>query len=215
MSETDILNKIINSIANLDIQNVPKLCEEALNKGILPTKIITNGLVKGLAIVGEKFEAKEYFIPELIVVGESVKRAMKILEPHMKKTDIIKIGKVIVGTVHGDLHDIGKNLLKIYLEADGFEVIDLGNDAPKEKFVEIIRAEKPFIVGMSALTTFTMPEMEKVIEALKEAGLRNQVKIIIGGAPITKKFADMIGADDYAKDVIEGVKICKRWMDEI
>ncbi len=215
MSETDILNKIINSIANLDIQNFPKLCEEALNKGISPTKVITNGLVKGLAIVGEKFEAKEYFIPELIVIGEYVKKVMKILKPHMKKTEMVKIGKVVIGTVQGDLHDIGKNLLKIFLEADGFEVIDLGNDTPKEKFVEIVRKEKPLIVGMSALTTFTMQEMEKIIEALKEAGFRNQVKIIIGGAPITKKFAEMIGADDYARDVIEGVKICKRWMDEI
>ena len=213
MTEKDILNKIINSIANLDIQNVPKLCEEALTEGISPTKIITNGLVKGLAIVGEKYEAKEYFIPELIVVGESIKNAMKILEPHIKTGELIKMGKVIIGTVHGDLHDIGKNLLKIYLEADGFEVIDLGNDVPKEKFIEAIKTEKPLILGMSALTTFTIPEMEKIIKALKKAGLRDQVKIIIGGAPVTQDFAKMIEADAYARDVIEGVKICKRWVD--
>ncbi|MFX1453092.1 MAG: B12-binding domain-containing protein [Promethearchaeota archaeon] len=213
MVEKDILNKIINSIANLDIQNVPKLCEEALTEGISPTKIITNGLVKGLALVGEKYEAKEYFIPELIVVGESIKNAMKILEPHIKKGELIKMGKVIVGTVHGDLHDIGKNILKIYLEADGFEVIDLGNDVSKDKFIEAIKTENPLIVGMSALTTFTMPEMEKVIKALKTVGLRDQVKIIIGGAPVTQDFAEMIEADAYARDIIEGVKICKRWVD--
>jgi len=213
MAEKEILDKIIKAIADLDIQNVPKLCETALSKGISPFKIITNGLVKGLAIIGEKYEAKEYFIPELIVVGESIKNSMKILEPHIKKGDIIKMGKVVLGTVHGDLHDIGKNIFSIYLEADGFEVIDLGNNVPTEKFIETIRNEKPSILGMSALTTFTMSEMENVIKAIKDVGLRNQVKVIIGGAPVTQKFAEMIGADAYAHDVIEGVKICKRWVD--
>ena len=213
MAVKDILNRIINLIVNLEIQNIPELCEKALNEGIPPIKIITNGLVKALAIVGEKFEAKEYFIPELIVAGEGIKNAMQLLEPHIKTGEIVKLGKVIVGTVHGDLHDIGKNILKIYLEADGFEVIDLGNDTPKERFVEAVRTEIPSVIALSALTTFTMPEMENVIKALKEAGLRNQVKIIIGGAPVTKEFAEMIGADAYARDVIEGVKICKRWVD--
>ena len=146
------------------------------------------------------------------MAGEVMKEGMKVLEPYLRGSEIRKIGKVVIGTVRGDLHDIGKNIVATLLSAAGFEVIDLGVDVPPEKFVEAVKEHNPDIIGMSALLTTTMIEMENVIKALKEAGLRNRVKIIIGGAPITREFAEKIGADAAARDAVEGVNICKSWV---
>ncbi len=210
----EILKRIQNAIVNLDIENIGKLCMEAIEAGIPAYEIIMKGMSKGMEIVGEKYERNEYFLAELIMAGEVMKEGMKVLEPYLKSGEIKKVGKVVIGTVRGDLHDIGKNIVSTLLNAAGFDVIDLGVDVPPEKFVEAVKKNKPDIVGMSALLTTTMIEMEKVIKALEEAGLRDKVKIIIGGAPITSEYAEKIGADAAAKDAVEGVDICKSWVTE-
>ncbi|MEM1658236.1 MAG: cobalamin-dependent protein [Candidatus Jordarchaeales archaeon] len=148
----------------------------------------------------------------MVVAGEAMKEGIKILEPYLRTGEAERLGKVVIGTVRGDMHDIGKNIVATLLSGAGFEVIDLGVDVPTEAFVEAVRKHKPHIVGMSALLTTTMVEMENVIKALEHAGLRNKVKIIIGGAPVSKEYAEKIGADAYAKDAVEGVSICKSWV---
>jgi len=210
--EKEVLDKIRDAIVNLDIDGVQKACKETVDAGIPAYKAVTDGMAKGMEIVGQKYENNEYFLAELIMAGETMKEGMKVLEPHLKAGDVKAIGKVVIGTVRGDLHDIGKNVVVTLLNAAGFEVIDLGVDIPPEKFVEAVKDSKPDIVGMSALLTTTMVEMETVIKALKEAGLRNKVRIIIGGAPITQEYAEKIDADAAARDAVEGVNICKSWV---
>ncbi|MEM1673833.1 MAG: corrinoid protein [Candidatus Bathyarchaeia archaeon] len=214
MSLEDILEKIKKAVVNLDAENIQRLCREALEAGITPYEIIMRGFSKGLEIVGEKYEREEYYLAELVVAGEVVKEGMKTLEPYLERGEVKKIGRVVIGTVKGDLHDIGKNIVKTLLRAVGFDVIDLGVDVPPEKFIEAVKKHKPDIVAMSALMTTTMNEMENVIKMLRENGLRDKVKVIIGGAPITKEFAEKIGADAAAEDAIDGVNICKSWVSE-
>jgi len=210
--EEEILCKLRDAIVNLDIESVQKACREAIDAGIPAYKAVTDGMAKGMEVVGEKYENGEYFLAELIMAGETMKEGMKVLEPHLKGGEVKKIGKVVIGTVRGDLHDIGKNIVVTLLNAAGFEVVDLGVDVSPEKFVEAIKQNNPEIVGMSALLTTTMVEMENVIKTLKDAGLRDKVKIIIGGAPITQEYAEKIGADAAARDAVEGVNICKSWV---
>lgn len=212
MSEADLILKLKDAVVNLDFDGSKSLAQEAIAKGIPPNEIISKGISAAMEEVGKKFEASEYFLSELIVAGEIGKEISQMLQPYMKGSEIKKIGKVVIGTVKGDLHDIGKNIFGMMLEGAGFEVIDLGNDVPAETFVEAVRNNKPDIVGMSALLTVTMVEMENVINELKKAGLRDNVKIIIGGAPITEDFAKRIGADGYGKDAVAGVDICKTWV---
>lgn len=210
--EKEILNRLIDCIVNLDIDGVQQACKDALAAGIPPFRAVMEGLAKGMDVVGQKYEAKEYFLAELIMAGETMKEGMTILQPHLKPGDLKVTGKVVIGTVRGDLHDIGKNIVATLLKAAGFDTIDIGTDVPAEKFVEAVRERKPDIVGMSALLTVTMTEMETVIKELKKAGLRDEVKVIIGGAPITSDYAKKIGADAAAKNAVEGVNICKTWM---
>ena len=210
--EEEMLSRIRDAIVNLDIDNIGRLCEEAVKAGVPAYEVVMDGMAKGMEIVGEKYERNEYFLAELIMAGETMKEGMKVLEPYLKAGELKKIGKVVIGTVRGDLHDIGKNIVATLLSAAGFEVVDLGVDVPPEKFVEAVKENNPDIVGMSALLTTTMVEMEEVIKALKESGLRDKVKVIIGGAPITEEFAKKIGADAAAKDAVEGVNICKSWV---
>lgn len=212
MSEGDILTKLKESIVNLDFDGSKRLAQEAIAKGIPANEIISRGISAAMDEVGKKFEASEYFLSELIVAGEIGKEISQMLQPYMKGSEIRKIGKAVIGTVRGDLHDIGKNIFGMMLEAAGFEVIDLGNDVPAEAFVDAVRNHKPDIIGMSALLTVTMVEMENVINELKKAGLRDKVKVIIGGAPITEEYAKRIGADGYGKDAVAGVEICKAWV---
>jgi len=212
MKEKEILERLRDSIVNLDIDGIQKACKDALAANIPPYKAVMDGMAKGMEIVGQKYEAKEYFLAELIMAGETMKEGMQILEPHLKKGDLKITGKVVIGTVRGDLHDIGKNVVVTLLKAAGFEVTDLGVDIPAEKFVEATRENKPDILAMSALLTVTMTEMETVIKEIEKAGLRSKVKVIIGGAPITAEYAKKIGADAAAKDAVEGVNRCKTWM---
>ncbi|MEM1514862.1 MAG: corrinoid protein [Candidatus Bathyarchaeia archaeon] len=212
MQREEILDRIRRAIVSLDIENIQKLCIDAIEAGIPAYKIIMDGFSKGLEIVSEKYEKEEYYLAELVVAGEVIKEGMKVLEPYLKVGEVKKIGKVVIGTVKGDLHDIGKNIVATLLRASGLEVIDLGVDVPPERFVEAVKEYKPNIVAMSALLTTTVNEMENVIKALKKARLRDKVKVIVGGAPITDEFAKKIGADAAAKDAIEGVNICKAWL---
>lgn len=209
--EADILDRLRDCIVNLDISGVQKACKDALATGIKPYRAIMDGMAKGMDIVGQKYEEKSYFLAELIMAGEVMKEGMKILEPHLKSEDLKGKGRVVIGTVAGDLHDIGKNIVVNLLKAAGFDVIDLGVDVSVQRFFEAVREHKPDILGMSALLTTTMKEMELVIKEIEKAGLRGKVKTIIGGAPITPEFAEKIGADAAAGDAVKGVNICKEW----
>jgi len=212
MSEETVLTRLKEAIVNLDFDGSKNLAQEAIAKGIPPNEIISKGISAAMEDVGKKFENSEYFLSELIVAGEISKEITQMLQPYLTGFDIKRIGKVVIGTVKGDLHDIGKNILGMMLESAGFEVIDLGSDVPAEAFVDAVKSNQPDIVGMSALLTVTMVEMENVINALKKAGLRDKVKVIIGGAPITDEYANRIGADGYGKDAVVGVEICKSWV---
>lgn len=212
MAEKEALERVVECIVGLKFDEIREACQQALDVGIPAFKIVGKGMADGMRIVGEKYEANEFFLSELIVAGEVMKEGMKIVEPHLKAGDVKKVGKIAIGTVYGDLHDIGKNVVAVLLGAAGFDVVDLGVDVPTDRFVETVKQEKPEIVGMSALITVTMPEMEKVVTALESAGVRDKVKVIIGGAPVTTQFAEKIGADAAAKDAVDGVKICKSWV---
>ena len=213
MSENGILRRLRDSVVNLDIEGVKQACKDALAEGIPPIKAVTEGMGKGMDIVGQKYEAKEYFLAELIMSGEVMKEGMKILKPYLKDAEVKRLGRIVVGTVKGDLHDIGKNIFATLLVAAGFDVIDLGVNITAEQFVEAVRENKPRILGLSALLTVTMQELGSIIEELEKADLRSQVKVIVGGAPLTEEYAKKIGADAYAPDAVAGVNMCKKWVE--
>jgi 5-methyltetrahydrofolate--homocysteine methyltransferase len=197
----------------MDIRRAKGACKTAIAEGIDPYEFIELAITKALTIIGDKFENEEFFLPELFMAAEIVKKSMKILEPHIKGSGKKKkLGKIIIGTAKSDMHDIGKNIVSFFLKAEGFEVIDLGVDVSPEKFVEAVRNEKPDILAISALITLTMDEVSNTIKSLETAGLRNNIKVIIGGATFTQEFADDIGADALAINAIDGVKKCKRWI---
>jgi len=210
-SEKEILSKLRDAIVNLDIDGVKKAAEEVVSSGIPAYKAVIEGMAKGMEIVGQKYEDGEYFLAELIMAGETMKEGMTVLEPYLKAGDIKSAGKVVIGTVKGDLHDIGKNVVVTLLKAANFEVVDLGVDVSAEQYVEAVKQNSPDIVAMSALLTTTMIEMEGIVKLLKKEGLKKKVKIIIGGAPITPEYAKKIGADAAAKDAVEGVRTCTQW----
>ncbi|OGP56817.1 MAG: methyltransferase [Deltaproteobacteria bacterium RBG_13_61_14] len=174
--------------------------KELLAQKVLPEKILQEALIPAMDEVGDLFQAGEYFVPEMLVAARAMQRGLAIIKPLVVAKGIKPIGKVVIGTVKGDLHDIGKNLVCMALEGAGFEVVDVGTDATPEKFVAAIKEHQPQVVGLSALLTTTMLSMKDVIQALKAAGVREQVKVMIGGAPIRQEYADEIGADYYGKD---------------
>jgi len=181
----------------------------ALEAQLLPEAILNDGLISAMDEVGKRFEAGEYYVPEMLIAARAMQAGLGILKPHLQEKNIQAKGKVIMGTVKGDLHDIGKNLVAMMLEGAGFEVIDLGTDVSPEKFVAAIRENQPNVIGLSALLTTTMQNMKSTIEALVQAGLREQVKIIIGGAPVTEAYAKTVGADGYAADASRAVNLAK------
>ncbi len=207
-----ILGSILDAIVSLNLDNISMLCRNALELSISIQEIV-DSIAKAMEIIGRKYEENEYFLSDLIMAGECVKECFKILEPLLKGGGAV-IGRAVIGTVEGDLHDIGKNLFGMFLRSMGFEVIDLGVDVSPEKFVEAVQRYNPDVVGMSALLTTTVVNMKKVIRALKEAGLRDSVKIIVGGAAVTKEFAKEIGADEGGVDAYEGAVICRKWVEE-
>ncbi len=186
---------------------VTELVNQALAQNVSVEKIINMGLTEGMNIVGQKFEAKEYFIPDMLASAEAVGVAMEILEPHLAKSGIKSKGKIIVVTVKGDLHDIGKNIVSILLRGAGYTVKDLGNDIDPQTIVDAVKAERPQFLGLSALLTSTMVHMGEILQALTESGLRDKVKVIIGGAPVSAEFAKSIGADGYGADGFQAVAV--------
>ena len=186
---------------------VSELTEKALAQGINPENIIKRGLTGGMDIVGQKYQVGEYFIPDMLASAEAVGAAMEILEPHLAKSGIKSKGKIIVATVKGDLHDIGKNIVLMLLRGAGYIVRDLGNDIDPQVIVAAVREEKPQFVGMSALLTSTMMHMKDTIEALNGSGLRDGVKVIVGGAAVSEEFAQSIGADGYGADAFQAVRL--------
>ena len=202
----EILQKISEELQKGNYQEVPKLIQEALNAKIPPAKILSDGLVAGMDIVGDKFRRDELFMPEVLISAKAMQAGMNILRPKLIEAGVKLAGKIVVGTVKGDLHDIGKNLVGMLMEGAGFQVIDLGIDVPSEKFVEAVKSQKPDVLGLSALLTTTMPKMKEVVESLVEAGIRKSLKVMVGGAPVTEKFAKDIGADGYAPDAASAVE---------
>ncbi len=206
------LNGISESLQRGDAEKVEELVKQALEENLLPKDILENGLIKGMDVIGAKFKKNEVYVPEVLIAARAMHAGMDILRPKLAETGVKNIGKVAIGTVKGDLHDIGKNLVKMMLEGAGFEVIDLGTDVTTDKFVEVVKEHKPNIIGMSALLTTTMVNMVEVIKALDVAGLRDKVKIMVGGAPITQNYADQIGADGYSPDAASAVDKAKTFI---
>jgi 5-methyltetrahydrofolate--homocysteine methyltransferase len=202
----ELLQRISEELQKGNYQEMPQLVQEALNRNIPPSKILSDGLVSGMDIVGEKFRRDEFFMPEVLISARAMQAGMDILRPKLIETGARLVGKIVLGTVKGDLHDIGKNLVAMLMEGAGFQVIDLGIDVVSERFVDAVKKHRPNILGLSALLTTTMPKMKEVIESLQEAGVRNTVKVIVGGAPLTEKFAKDIGADGYAPDAASAVE---------
>jgi len=196
------------------VEEVKQLTREALEAGVPVELILKEGLIQAMDRVGVKFKNGEVYIPEVLIAARAMHAGMAVLKPVLSKSPGRMAGKVIIGTVKGDLHDIGKNLVIMMLEGGGFEVVDLGIDVPVEKFIEAIKIHQPQVVGMSALLTTTMREMKNNIQAVEWAGLRSQVKMIVGGAPVTEKFAREIGADGYAPDAASAVELVRSLISE-
>lgn len=214
MAEERYLAALKEGILNLDYAGVVRAAEEAMDAGIDPLRAITDGMAPGMSIVGEKFETGEYFLSELVVAGDVMREGLKIINPYIKEDDAKRREKMVIATVEGDMHDIGKSIVATLLMARGFEVVDLGVDIPAEKIVDAVREHKPAILGLSALLTVTMPKMGEVIEALRAAGLREEVRVIIGGSSVSVQFAESIGADHGSNNAVEGVEKCAEWVKE-
>lgn len=203
------IQKIFNAILEGDAETAKEHVESALADKLDPTVILNEGMIAAMSEVGRQFEAGEFFVPEMLISARAMQSSMAVLKPFLQQGDVKSSGKVIIGTVHGDLHDIGKNLVALMLEGAGFEIIDLGTNVPAEDFVTTVKNEKPDIVALSALLTTTMPSMKLTIEYLIQAGLRDQVKLLIGGAPVTEAYAQQIGADGFAEDASRAVNVAK------
>ncbi len=208
----DILKRIEDAVVRRNIAEVKELTQEALGQKVLPTDILNGALIKGLEIIGSLFERQEIFVPELLMAGMAMKEALVLLRPALERSDIPPIGKMVIGTVEGDVHDIGKNIVSMIFTGSGFQVTDLGINVTAATFVETVEKEHPEVLALSCLYTPTRLAMKDVIQLLQVKNLRNKVKIIIGGAPIDKSFAEMIGADGYAPDPPSGVKKVMGWL---
>ncbi len=204
-----ILKTIYDNILEGQQKAVVEGVKAGLDAGLAPAQILNDGMIAAMAEVGRLFEIGEFFVPEMLISARAMQGGLAILKPYLAQTDVKPAGKVAIGTVKGDLHDIGKNLVMIMLEGSGFEIVDLGVDVTPEKFVEAVKSDAVQIVALSALLTTTMPNMKGTIEALKTAGLRDKVKVIVGGAPVTQDYSSQIGADGYAPDASRAVALAK------
>jgi len=204
------LSSLIKAVISGDRDKAVQLAMEAVNTGINPEEIITKGLQPGMMTVGEKFSSGEYFLPDMLMAARAMKSALDVLKPLLAKSGLPTLGRVVIGTVQGDMHDIGKNVVATFLGGSGFEVYDLGLNVSAQQFVNAVREKKADILGLSALLTTTMPTMGQTIRDLEKAGLRSRVKVIVGGAPVTAEFARFIGADAHARDGGEAIPVCKK-----
>jgi 5-methyltetrahydrofolate--homocysteine methyltransferase len=210
----DILQQIASNLYDGEDEKVAALVQQALDQGMEPHEILHSGLIAGMDEVGKDFKADVLYMPEVLIAARAMHAGMDVLRPLLAESDVTGAGKYVIGTVEGDLHDIGKNLVRMMLEGAGFETVDLGKDVPPETFVAAVREQQPSILGLSALLTTTMPAMKDTIEALEEAGLRGSVKIMVGGAPVTAAFAEEIGADGYAPDAATAVDVARSLADD-
>jgi 5-methyltetrahydrofolate--homocysteine methyltransferase len=204
------LKEIADNLIKGKAPEVKELVQKAIDEGEDVEKVLNEGLVAGMSVVGAKFKANEFYVPEVLIAARAMKAGMKILRPILAEKNIKGIGTIVLGTVRGDLHDIGKNLVAMMLEGAGFEIIDLGVDVSPEKFIETAKEKKADVVGLSALLTTTMPSMKDVVKAVGDSGLKDKVKVMIGGAPLTQSYADEIGADGYAPDAASAVDEVKQ-----
>ena len=209
-----IFEEIAGDVQKGKASSVEGLTQKALSQKISAEDILNKGLVAGMQVISEQFKNNEIFIPEVLISARAMNSGLRILKPLLAESKVESKGKVVIGTVKGDLHDIGKNIVAMLLQGAGFDVIDLGADVPKERFLESIKKEKADILGMSALLTTTMLYMKETIDALQDEGLRQTVKVIIGGAPVTDSFASQIQADGYAPDAASAVDLSKRLLED-
>ncbi|MBW1779966.1 MAG: corrinoid protein [Deltaproteobacteria bacterium] len=207
---SDILEKIKDAVITRQRNEIQGLVETAVNEGIDLNTIIDNGLIAAMDVVGKRFSDSEIFVPEMLVSALTMKLGLEVVKPLLKSEDTQSRGTIIMGTVKGDIHDIGKNIVIMMLEGAGFQVVDLGVDLTVEKLVEQVEAINADLVGLSALLTTTMPEMRRTIEVLQEKGLKENVKVMVGGAPVSASFAEEIGADGYGADAAEAVELARR-----
>jgi len=208
---TVVFNQISELVQKGKAKEIVGVVEKALSEGAAAADILENGLISGMNILGEKFKNGEIFVPEVLIAARAMNKASQALKPALLEAGVEPVGKAIICTVKGDLHDIGKNLVKMMIEGKGVEVVDLGADCPNEKIVEAVQASDAKVVCLSALLTTTMPMQKDAIEALKAAGLRDKVKIMVGGAPVTESFAKEIGADAYTPDAASAAEVCRSY----
>jgi 5-methyltetrahydrofolate--homocysteine methyltransferase len=206
------LSKLYDAILNGEEKLALELTMEALNEGVNPVELISKWMIPAMDEVGRLYEAQEIFVPELLLAGRAMKATLDPIRPLLAARGMQPVGHIVIGTVKGDLHDIGKNIVASLFEGAGFEVFDLGIDVSPEKFVETVKSRKPHILALSTLLTVTMPEMKTVIDALVQAGVRDKIKIMIGGAPVTRKFSEEIGADGYGDNASSGVTVARSLM---
>lgn len=207
------IKPIYENVIRGDADSAKKNVQSALDAGIVAEDILKQGLIPAMQEVGDRFEKGEYFVPEMLVAARAMENSLGLLKPLLASAEVQSTGKVVLGTVQGDLHDIGKNLVGMMLEGAGFEIVDLGSDVSPDKFAQAVREDQPDILAMSALLTTTMTAMKTTIEALEQAGLRDQVNIMVGGAPITDEYARMIGADGFAPDASRAASLAKILVD--
>ena len=201
------LAALTQAVVQMQDEQVIALVQQSLNENISARNILEKGLIPGMKKVGELFKNKQYYVPEVLLASEAFYAGFNIVRPLLKSEKVSQHGKVVIGVVHGDIHDIGKNIVKVMIEATGVTVIDLGKDVPAEKFITAVIEEKPDILALSSLMTTTMPCMAEIIEELEKKRLRKAVKVIIGGAPVTAEYAEQIGADAFGKDAAEAINI--------
>ncbi|MDP6775247.1 MAG: corrinoid protein [Candidatus Latescibacteria bacterium] len=203
------LNAIAENVINGQAPKVEELVQAAMDEGAPVREILYDGLIKGMGVVGEKFKNNEFYVPEVLIAARAMKAGMALVRPKLTEEKVEAVGKAAIGTVRGDLHDIGKNLVAMMLEGSGFEVIDLGIDVSPEQFMEAAKEQGAQVLCLSALLTTTMPSMQATVDAVKEAGMEGQVKVMVGGAPVTQAYADQIGANGYAPDAASAAEVAK------
>ena len=207
---SDILKQMQEDLYSGNIDEVEKATRQALEEGLPAQEILNQGLIAGMDVVGRDFKCGDLFIPEVLISAKAMHAGLEVLRPSLAESGASTLGKVVIGTVAGDLHDIGKNLVSMMLQGAGFEIFDLGTDVSPEQFVEAVQAEGADLVGMSALLTTTMPKMKTTIDALAQAGLSDRVSVLVGGAPVTADYAEQIGADAYAGDAVGAVDTARQ-----
>jgi len=209
VSKESILEDLKEAIIKFDIDNIKALAETALKQGVTAYEGVMNGMAKGMEAVGQKYQMGEFFLPELVMAGETFKEGMKVFASHLKPSEIASQGRIVIGTVEGDLHDIGKNIVASMVGASGFEVHDLGVDVTADRFLVTTKEASADIVAMSALLSTTFPRMRDVIDAIRKAEV--SAKTLVGGAPLNLETAKSLGADGYGRDAVDGANICKQW----